>query len=68
MEHTRTMVREYSRKQDFHTEEEQLGREGWSVESTVNNGLKRGMLNGILARLSRKQAHFVVTYTRQQPS
>ena len=68
MEHKKTMVKEYSSKQDFHTDEQQLGREGWSVESTENNGPEGGMFNGLLARFSRKPAHFVVTYTRKQPS
>ena len=63
-----TMVREYADKAAFHADEQQLGREGWSVESTVNGFQQTGMRHRIRSLFTRKAAHFVVTYSRPQPS
>lgn len=62
------MVRNYTDKAAFHADEQQLGREGWSVESTVNSFQQTGMVDRIRSLFIRKAAHFAVTYSRQEPS
>lgn len=44
MQRRTTMVREYINQQAFATDEQQLGREGWSVESTASPNAKQGFL------------------------
>lgn len=68
MERATEMVREYGDEQDFHTDEQKLGREGWSVQSAVNQAETHGLLNRFLSRFSApRQPHFVVTYNREKP-
>jgi hypothetical protein len=68
MEHTTVLVREYADEQDFHTDEQKLGREGWSVQSTANGAEKQSLLMRIRARFAPTQAaRLVVTYQRQVP-
>ncbi len=63
------MVREYTDKAAFHADEMQLGREGWSVQSTKNNFQQTGMLHRMRSLFTPKQpARFVVTYSRPQHS
>ena len=68
MEHKTVMVREYVDRTAFHKDEQQLGREGWSVASKVNNYQQTGRLHRLLARFAPKKARFVVTYSRSQPA
>ncbi len=59
-----TMVREYINQQAFTTDEQKLGLEGWSVESTVNPNEKQGLLTCIRSRFNRKATRLIVTYYR----
>ena len=64
-----TMVREYVSEQEFHTDEQKLSREGWSVEPTMRQEPKQGLFDRMRSRFTRKpQPSLVVTYSRQQPS
>jgi hypothetical protein len=60
------MVREDTDKAAFHPDEQQLGREGWSVHSTVNTFQQMGVVHRIRSLFTRKPAHCVVTYRRPQ--
>lgn len=64
-----TMVREYNDKASFQADEQHLGMEGWSVQSTVDNTPKRGMVQRIRARFTATptSARYVVTYSRPKP-
>ncbi|HEY0737476.1 MAG TPA: hypothetical protein VGD69_21335 [Herpetosiphonaceae bacterium] len=64
MERTTTMVREYINQHAFAADEQKLGLEGWSVESTVNPHTKQGLLARIRSLFTRKATHMVVTYHR----
>jgi hypothetical protein len=64
MKRTTTMVRTYLNQQAFAADEQQLGLEGWSVESTVNPHPKQGLLDRIRSRFTRKATHLVVPYHR----
>jgi hypothetical protein len=64
MERKTTMVREYINQQAFAADEQKLGLEGWSVESTVNPHTKQDLLTRIRSLFSRKATHLVVTYYR----
>ena len=68
MEHATVLVREYDNQQDFTTDEQKLGQEGWSVQSTVNPFQQQGVVKSILGRFTRKPAQLVVTYHRERPS
>ena len=68
MAHETVMVREYADKAAFHADERQLGREGWSVKSKVDNFHQTGVVQRIRSLFAAKAAHFVVTYSRSQPS
>ncbi|HEX6288142.1 MAG TPA: hypothetical protein VFZ66_03080 [Herpetosiphonaceae bacterium] len=64
MERKTTMVREYINQQAFITDEQKLGLEGWSVESTVNPHAKQDLLTRIRSLFPRKATRLVVTYHR----
>ena len=68
MEHASEMVKEYATKQEYHTDEQLLGREGWSVKTMANRYQKRSLIERIRARFSPKPANIVVTYSRERPS
>ena len=69
MAREKTMVREYTDKVAFHADEMQLGREGWSVQSTTNNFEQTGMIQRVRSLFTPKVApRFVVTYSRPEPS
>jgi hypothetical protein len=68
MEHTTSMVREYADEQEFHVDEQKLGREGWSVQSTEDGAKRQGLLTRIRARFAPVQSRrLVITYHRQAP-
>lgn len=64
MERKTTMVREYINQQAFTADEQKLGLEGWSVQSTVNPHAQQGLLARIRSLFSRKATHLIVTYYR----
>jgi hypothetical protein len=68
MERTTRMVREYDTQQDFHTDELTLSWQGWSVEPTVKQAAKLGVVARIRARFTPTPERLVVTYTRQRPA
>jgi hypothetical protein len=68
MEHTTVLVREYADEREFHMDEQKLGREGWSIQSTPNGAEKQSMLTRIRARFAHAQpTRLIVTYHRQVP-
>ena len=69
MAHQRTMTREYADMDAFRVDEQQLGQQGWSVDSTNSVDAKKGMVQRILARFTPVQPEqIVVTYSRPIPS
>lgn len=64
MERKTTMVREYINRQAFTADEQKLGLEGWSVQSTVNPHEQQGLLARIRSLFSRKTTNLIVTYYR----
>jgi hypothetical protein len=64
MERKTKMVREYINQQAFAADEQTLGLEGWSVESTVNPHAKQNLLTRIRSLFTRKATRLVVTYHR----
>lgn len=68
MERKVTMVREYPDKGAYRRDEQHLGQQGWSVESTVDNFQTKGLVQRIRARFAAKKPHFVVTYSRPDHS
>lgn len=70
MERQTEMVREYTTQQEFHTDEQKLNREGWTVQPTALPDQKPGLVERIRARFmpTAAPARLVVTYTRQRPA
>ena len=68
--HEKTLVRTYANWAHFMTDEQKLGRQGWSVASTVRPDQQPGVIARLRARFTGPQAaaRIVVTYTRGQPS
>ena len=66
----KTLVRAYPKQAAFTTDEQKLGRQGWSVAATVRPDQQPGLLARLRARWTRPQtaARIIVTYTRGQPS
>lgn len=64
MERKTTMVREYINQQAFTADEQKLGLEGWSVQSTVNPQAQQSLLGRIRSLFSHKATHLIVTYYR----
>ena len=65
-----TMTKEYTDKATFQTDMQQLGQQGWSVQSTVNSARQSGLLHRLRTFFTRKTTtvHFAVTYSRPRPS
>lgn len=61
MERTTTMVREYINQQAFTADEQKLGLEGWSVQSTVNPTAQQGLIGRIRSLFSPKATRLIVT-------
>lgn len=70
MDRKTEMVRTYTSQHDFQVDEQKLSREGWSVEPTVSQDQRRGLLERIRARMRgvSTPVSLVVTYSRQRPS
>jgi hypothetical protein len=66
-----TMVRTYTDKTSFNSDEQQLGLEGWSVKTSVHDVRQTGVLQRIRSLFTSKPEHpeqFVVTYSRPRPT
>lgn len=70
MDRNTKMVREYANRQDFATDEQLLSRQGWSVQSSVNQEERKDVLTRIRSFFTRatSESSFVVTYHRSNPS
>jgi hypothetical protein len=64
MERPTEMVKEYADRQEFDKDEQKLGREGWTVVSTVDQSEHSGVVMRIRSLFSPKQSGLVVTYNR----
>ena len=69
MVHKTTMTREYADANAFHLDEQKLGQQGWSVDSTNGATETKSLMQRIMARfVPTKPGPLVVTYSRPRPS
>lgn len=70
MARTTELVRTYATKDEFTLDEQALGQQGWSVQSTVRQKEQQGLMHRIRSFFSSPSAPapIVVTYHRPNPS